>query len=93
MKLRWSSRALLDLQRLADRIAADDKPMAATAFATELHQAALLIAQQPLMGGPGRRHDTREWIAHRNHLLVYRVLGDEVQILQLWHTARQPQAR
>ena len=89
MKLRWSSRALLDLQRLADRIAADGKPMAATAFAAELVDAAKLLSAQPLIGRPGRRHDTREWIAHRNHLLVYRVRGDEVQILQLWHVARQ----
>ncbi len=89
MNLRWSSRALLDLQRLADRIAADGKPMAATAFATEFFEAAQLLTEQPLMGRAGRRHDTREWIVHRNHLMVYRVRGDEVQILQLWHVARQ----
>ncbi len=89
MKLRWSNRALLDLQRRADRIAADGKPLAATAFATELVEAAQLLAEQPLMGRAGRRHDTREWVVHPNHLLVYRVRGDEVQILQLWHAARQ----
>ena len=89
MKLRWSNRALLDLQRRADRIAADGKPGAATALATELVEAAQLLAQQPLMGRAGSRHDTREWVVHRNHLLVYRVRGDEVQILQLWHAARQ----
>ena len=89
MKLVWSSRALLDLQRLADRITADGKPLAATAFAAEIFEATRLLTEQPLMGRAGRRHDTREWIAHRNHLLVYRVRGDEVQILQLWHVARQ----
>ena len=89
MKLRWTRRALLDLQRLADRIAADGKPLAATAFATALVEAAERLAEQPLMGRAGRRHDTREWVVHRNHLLVYRVRGDEVQILQLWHVARQ----
>ena len=89
MKLRWGNRALLDLQRRADRIAADGKPLASTAFATELVEAAQLLAEQPLMGRAGRRHDTREWVVHRNHLLVYRVRGDEVQILQLWHAARQ----
>ncbi len=89
MKLRWSSRALLDLQRLADRIAGDGKPMAANAFVTELANTARLLAEQPMLGRAGRRHDTREWIAHRNHLMVYRVRGDEVQILQLWHAARQ----
>ena len=89
MRLRWTSRALLNLQRLADRIAAEGKPLAATAFVTELFEAAQLLAEQPLMGRTGRRHDTREWVAHRNHLLVYRVRGGEVQILQLWHAARQ----
>ncbi len=89
MKLRWSNRALLDLQRQSDRSAADGKPGAATALATELVEAAQLLAEQPLMGRAGRRHDTREWVVHRNHLLVYRVRGDEVQILQLWHAARQ----
>ena len=89
MKLRWSSRAVLDLQRLADRIEADGKPMAATAFATELFEAAQLLTEQPLMGRPGRRHDSREWVVHRKHLMVYRIRGDEVQILQLWHVARQ----
>ena len=89
MKLRWSSRALLDLQRLADRIAADGKALAATALAAEVHEATNLLAEQPLMGRAGRRHDTREWIAHRNHLLVYRARGDEVHILQLWQAARQ----
>ena len=89
MKLRWTSRALLDLQRLANRIEADGKPLAARAFAAELFDAAKLLAEQPLLGRVGRRHDTREWIAHRNHLMVYRVRADEVQILQLWHVARQ----
>lgn len=88
MKLRWSTRALVDLQRLADRIVADGKPLAATAFAGAVREAALRLAEQPLMGRAGRRHDTREWVVHPNHLLVYRVRGDEVQILQLWHVAR-----
>ena len=89
MKLRWTGRALQDLQRLADRIAADGKPLAASAFAAEIYQATRLLTEQPLMGRAGRRHDTREWVVHRNHLLVYRIHGAELQILQLWHVARQ----
>ena len=89
MKLRWSKRSQLDLQRLADRIIADGKPMAATAFLTELRDTAALLAQQPLMGRAGRRHDTREWVAHKNYLVTYRLHGDEVQIIQVWHVARE----
>lgn len=90
MKLHWSSRALMDLQRLADRIVADGKPLAAKAFAEAVHEAGMRLTEQPLMGRPGRRHDTREWIVHRKHLMVYRVRADELQILQLWHVARHP---
>lgn len=90
MKLRWSNRALSDMQRLADRIVADGKPLAAKAFAEAVHEAGLQLAEQPLMGRPGRRHDTREWVVHRNHLMVYRVRADELQVLQLWHVARHP---
>ena len=92
MKLRWSQRAVLDLQRLADRIAAYGKPMAATSFVTALRDAAQLLVEQPLMGRVGRRHDTREWVLHRNYLLVYRLRGDEIQLLQIWHVARKTPA-
>ena len=30
-----------------------------------------------------------EWVLHRNYLLVYRLRGDEIQLLQIWHVARQ----
>ena len=88
MTLRWTRRALLDLQRLADRIAADGKPMAATTFVKQLRESIDLLAEQPLMGRAGRRSDTREWVVHRHYLVTYRLHGDEVQVLQLWHSAR-----
>ena len=89
MKLRWTLRALADLQRLADRIAADGKPLAAGPFVDELVGKAERLVQQPLLGRIGRLDDTRELIVHRNYLLTYRVRSDEVQLLQVWHVARE----
>ncbi len=88
MKLRWTRRALADLQRLADRIAADDKPMAARAFTEALAEKVARLEEFPLLGRTGSYQDTRELIVHRNYLVTYRLRALEVQILQIWHVAR-----
>ena len=89
MKLRWTQRALADLQRLVDRIAADDKPMAAQAFVEAIADKVDRLQQFPLMGRQGRLEDTRELVVHKNYLVTYRLRADEVQLLQVWHVARE----
>ncbi len=89
MKLRWTGRALVDLQRLADRIADDDKPMAAQAFVEAIADKVDRLQQFPLMGRQGRLEDTRELVVHKNYLVTYRLRADEVQLLQVWHVARE----
>lgn len=89
MKLRWTWRALADLQRLVDRIAADDKPMAAQAFVDAIAGKVERLQAFPLMGRQGRLQDTRELIVHKNYLVSYRLRADEVQLLQVWHVARE----
>ena len=89
MNLRWTRRALADLERLADRIAADDKPMAAQSFVAALRDKVELLRKQPLLGRRGSVEDTRELVVHRNYLVTYRLRGDEIQLLQVWHVARE----
>jgi len=89
MKLRWSQRALADLQRLADRIAADDKPLAAQAFVEAIADRVARLEECPLLGRQGRLDDTRELLVHKNYLVSYRLRADEVQLLQVWHVARE----
>ena len=89
MKLRWTQRALADLQRLAERIQADGKPMAAQAFVNALADRVDRLKTIPLMGRQGRLQDTRELVVHKNYLVTYRLRADEVQLLQVWHVARE----
>ena len=89
MKLRWSQRALADLQRLADRMAADDKPLAAQAFVESIANRVARLEEFPLLGRQGRLDDTRELLVHKNYLVTYRLRADEVQLLQVWHVARE----
>jgi toxin ParE1/3/4 len=89
MKLRWTRRALADLRRLAECIEADGKPQAASAFVTELMDKVTRLEAFPLMGRNGKLEDTRELVVHRNYLVTYRLRADEVQLLQVWHVARE----
>lgn len=87
MKLHWSRRALADLDRICARIAID-QPLVAASFAATIFAKVDRLREFPLWGRPGAYQDTRELVVHRNYLVTYRVRGDEVQIVQVWHVAR-----
>ena len=87
MNVRWSRRALADLSRISARIATD-KPIAAAEFVSAISEKVERLSEFPLMGRAGAYQDTRELVVHKNYLVTYRVHGDEVQVLQVWHVAR-----
>jgi len=87
VKVCWTRRALADLSRIADRIA-DDKPKAASNFASAIRESVARLEVFPLLGRIGAYEDTRELVVHRNYLVTYRVRVDEVHVLQVWHVAR-----
>lgn len=87
MKLRWTRRALADLTRIRERIA-EDKPTAAAGFVLAIATKVDRLREFPLLGRIGAFEDTRELVVHRNYLVSYRVRGEEVQVLQVWHLAR-----
>jgi addiction module RelE/StbE family toxin len=88
VKLAWTRRALHDLRRIADHIALDN-PSAASRLVDAIHIKAMNLERFPLIGRIGGYQDTRELVVHKNYLLTYRVRGDQVQILQVWHVAQQ----
>jgi addiction module RelE/StbE family toxin len=86
MKLAWTRRALNELRRIADHIASDN-PSAASRLVEDIGHSAMNLQSFPLMGRIGGYQDTRELVVHKNYLLTYRVRGDAVQVLQVWHAA------
>ncbi len=87
MNVRWTRRALGDLQRIAEHITADN-PSAARNLAADMRKQIGLLQRFPLLGRTGAYQDTRELVVHRNYVVTYRVRADEVQVLQVWHVAR-----
>jgi plasmid stabilization system protein ParE len=69
-----------------------NRPLAPGALEEELREAFLLLSAQPAIGTPVLNAKTRGvrrvHLARVHYHLYYRVHGNEVQILALWHTRR-----
>ena len=86
----WSPEAIDDLAALRTYIEQDD-PAAAQRVALHIvHNIETLLAGNPEMGRPGRVPGTRELVIPRTPFIVpYRVVGNTIQILRIYHGARR----
>jgi plasmid stabilization system protein ParE len=90
MRVRWLRTALRNLGDEANYIAAED-PAAASLVVERVLQAVAMLEEQPGIGRPGRVHGTRELIVPKIlYLVPYRVRGEVVEILRVFHTSRRP---
>lgn len=89
MKLRWTAPALRDLEAIGDYIARDNPAAADRIVARILDRAALLV-DHPRAGRAGRVPETREMVVPDTlFILPNRVKGDVVEVLAVFHGARQ----
>lgn len=89
MRVKWLRKALRNLDEEATYIATDDVAVARLVVKRVLDAVALL-AEQPGLGRPGRVPGTRELIVAKTRYLVpYRVRGETVEILRVFHTSRR----
>jgi toxin ParE1/3/4 len=87
MEIRWTRKALENLDQIAAYIA-QDNPVRAASFIGEIKEKTQLLIQFPAIGRPGRVAGTRELVVHENYVLPYRVKADMIQILRVHHVAR-----
>jgi addiction module RelE/StbE family toxin len=86
----WLRRALANLEEEAAYIA-QDSPQAAQQVVARIAHAIALLAQRPGLGRPGRVPGTRELpVAGTRYLIPYRVRGQRIEILRVFHTSRKP---
>lgn len=89
MRIRWLRQALRNLDEEATFINTDD-PAAARLVVDRIVTAVARLADDPAMGRPGRVPGTRELVVGRTRYIVpYRVRGDAVEILRVFHTSRR----
>ena len=88
-ELRWTPQAADDLEAITDFIAADS-PQYATLFAIDVLTAVERLEVFPRSGRvvpEMQASDIRE-IVLGNYRIVYRIRGDLVEILTVWHGSR-----
>jgi addiction module RelE/StbE family toxin len=96
-KIVWSRRSLLDIENIFTFISKDNES-AAILFVKELKEKVKLLSSLPELGrlSPfnsgysvhSNGNELRELIIHKNYLVTYRVKDSQIQILQVWHVAR-----
>jgi toxin ParE1/3/4 len=89
LRIRWTRPALADLEAIGDFVARDN-PAAARRIVVGLVASVDALRDHPNLGRPGRLIGTRELVVSGTPYVVpYRVLGDDVQILAVFHGARR----
>lgn len=89
MKIVFSPQARDDLREIFLYIASDN-PAAARALLKRLRSRITDIEDSPHIGRPGRVPGTRELaIPGTAYIAPYQVSGDQLQILRVYHGARQ----
>lgn len=87
MEIRWTRRALENLEQIAAYIGTDN-PVRARTFVGEIKEKTELLRQFPALGRPGRVPGTRELVVHENYVVPYRVKDGVIQVLRVQHVAR-----
>lgn len=90
MRVRWLRAASRNLDAVIEYIAHEDFDAAARVYA-HIRERVAALAGQPSMGRPGRVFGTRELVIEKYpYLIPYRIQGNEVQILRVFHTSQEP---
>jgi len=89
MRVRWLQKAISNLDAEADHIA-QENPVAAAEMFVYVKTKVDALSDFPSSGRPGRVPGTRELIIDRYPILIpYRVTGDELHVLRVFHTRRK----
>lgn len=83
----WRPRSQISLRAIIGYIA-DHDPLAAGRMLVRIRASVEPARVYPQLGRVGRAKGTREIIAHPNYLVIYRVLPDAIEVLNVIH-ARQ----
>lgn len=86
--IEWLPAALEQLLTIIDHIS-EDSPAAAIELAQTIRAKADTLATYPNRYRAGRIKGTRELVVKPNYIVVYRVVGDNVQILRVRHARKR----
>jgi toxin ParE1/3/4 len=93
MRIRWTSRAFDDFKHISAYIEEQRNLATANRVCRAIYDAIQMLRQFPHNGRPGLEEETRELVvsAQSSYIVAYRIQGDVVEILRIWHGAQQRQ--
>ena len=84
----WRPEAQVALNEFVSYISERD-PAAARCFLSRVLESVEPLREHPHLGRVGRAGGTRELVAHPNYLVIYRVLPEGVEIVDVVHARRR----
>jgi len=88
MRIRWTPASVADLEHISNYLK-DQQPQFRQPTMHRLYAVIRSFKQSPDRGRPGREEGTRElFVAPLPYVAVYRVEGQYVEILRVYHTAQ-----
>ncbi|WP_373746538.1 type II toxin-antitoxin system RelE/ParE family toxin [Neisseria dentiae] len=84
----WRDTALEDLLQITDYIW-ERNPVAGVEMEDLLTGSAQQLSGAPYIGRVGKISGTREFVAHPNYILVYKIEIGEVHIIRVLHARRE----
>lgn len=89
MEVRWTRKALVNLDQEAEYIA-QDNPGAAARIVEQIRSSVQTLQDFPALGRPGRVSGTRELvISETPYIVPYRIREQTVEILRVLHSSRK----
>lgn len=88
MQIVWRPEAQTALIDLISYIAQHD-PAASRRMLARIVESVEPARQYPNIGRIGRASGTREIVAHPNYIVIYRVLNDTVEVVDVLHARQQ----
>lgn len=93
MRVKWLRIAVQNLDQAAEWIAKDN-PQSARVFVISVQDTVDKISNIPAIGKTGRVAGVREiGVIGYPYIIPYRVVGDELQILRIFHVRQQSPGR
>ena len=89
MRLRWTEPALYDFKTISHRIEQERNLDTANRVCRSIYDALQALRRHPHSGRPGTKEGTRELVISKSpYLAVYRLTGDAVEVLRIYHGAQ-----
>ena len=90
MRIEWSVDAVSDLQQISEYLEDASNLQAANRITRSIYEAVQSLQVMSNRGREGRIENTRELMVRRlPYLVIYRVIGERVVILNIVHGARR----